>query len=168
MSFNCVHRWQRTTPSVFYTFNKGWGVLSAQNNCFSTPSSRQSILTRAQLKLHKGACTGCKSWMLKAGFRTDRESARATFVELIIYVCDLWPLKIVNTMPQYILYRKQLEAVPVCCLCIPVSVCPVVNVCSHPCVYMRTCTHIHVYVHMYAHSRVYVHMHTCVHLLSMS
>jgi len=69
--------------SCFLHFNKGWSVVSAQNNCSSSPSSRQSVLIRARLKLDKGACTGCKSWMLKAGLRTDRESARATFVELI-------------------------------------------------------------------------------------
>jgi len=29
----------------FLHFNKGWRVVSAQNNCSSNPSSEQSILT---------------------------------------------------------------------------------------------------------------------------
>jgi len=37
-------------------FNKGWSVVSVQNNCSSNPSSRQNILTRAQLKLDECAC----------------------------------------------------------------------------------------------------------------
>ena len=42
--------WQRNIPSVFYN-----STLSAQNNRSSNSSSRQSILTRAQLNLDEGA-----------------------------------------------------------------------------------------------------------------
>ena len=71
--------------------NKGWSVVSVQNNFFSSPSNRQSVVTRAQSKLDEGAFlvdavasirnSRYKSWMLKTIYRTYKESARATFVE---------------------------------------------------------------------------------------
>jgi len=49
MSFNCV---TEEYSFRFLRFNKGWSVVSVQNNC---PSSKQSILTRAQSKIDDGA-----------------------------------------------------------------------------------------------------------------
>ena len=49
MSFNCV---TEEYSFCFLRFNKGWSVVSVQNNC---PSSKQSILNRAQSKIDDGA-----------------------------------------------------------------------------------------------------------------
>jgi len=39
----------------FLHFNKGWSVVSVQNNSSSNPSSEPSVLTRAQSKIGEGA-----------------------------------------------------------------------------------------------------------------
>ena len=77
--FNELQTMTQEYSSCFLHFNKAWSSVSAQNICSSNPSSRQSILTRTQLKLDEGAFSTnmCgfhkKKWipaMLKAGFIT--------------------------------------------------------------------------------------------------
>jgi len=108
MSFNYVD------GSIFYTSR---GVISAQNNYCCNPSSRQSILTRAQLKLEKVLSqqmhvasiwnSGYKSCMLKACFRTHMDLAEPHLLKLIKYACVLCPLR--NQKDSASTVRKQLE-----------------------------------------------------------
>jgi len=72
----------------FLHFNKGWSVVSVQNTCSSSPSSRQRILTRAQSRIDEGQQihvasiqnSRYKLW-IKTIYRTHKQSARVTFVE---------------------------------------------------------------------------------------
>jgi len=148
----------------FLHFNKGWSVVSAQNNSFKQAKhSYQSSIKASQR---------CLYWMQVMDAQSRFQNPQGVSQSYLCWThyIRLWPLTSQNCEDNASVSRKQLEAVPVggvCCLYTAVPVCPVVNVCSHPCVYMHTCTHIHVYVHMYAHSRVYEHMHARTHVCAL-